>query len=442
MKHNVFYLKPFLLYTHSFSSPCGHGPGSVLASGGMKTRPSPQGIYSLNSPTVSKSHSDSTLLLLWQYVVTRSTGVALVLFLPPTLRLSLLVMSQEIKIRNRFFKKLGHLKKKKTGMGSTNTFENLFWHQFSSLITGSVVIRVKESFVLRSPLSWPEQTPMVAQKPKHEARTTSSHLSQKGDAAGRTVTCFPSSRKAQLFPLSRGLPQCMKATSCRFWRLFKALSETQTHLWYGFQVINVNDSQVCCVGNSSNNRLTIAQFDDSGGGWQTAALSVVIPKGAKSPLQRQLDTACSRGKVTTYLVADRHSPGVPHDANTSACSVKAVNPTQCRAESRRWGQIRTLKKSQHKERQKERYSSFPQHKPWQLGIRDRRPSSRSPRCQPATPHCRAWQISAGSAWTCPYLSTVSWLPKHSWRHTVRLCSPWNEVPFQLSDAYTCCGGVD
>lgn len=35
----------------------------------------------------------------------------------------------------------------------------------------------------------------------------------------------------------------------------------QTHLWYGFQVINVNDSQVCCVGNSSNNRLTIAQFE-------------------------------------------------------------------------------------------------------------------------------------------------------------------------------------
>lgn len=108
MKHNVFYLKPFFLYTHSFSSPCGHGPGSVLASGGMKARPSPQGICSLNSPTVSKSHSDSTLLLLWQYVVTRSTGVALVLFLPPTLHLSLLVMSQEIKVRNRFFEKLGH----------------------------------------------------------------------------------------------------------------------------------------------------------------------------------------------------------------------------------------------------------------------------------------------------------------------------------------------
>lgn len=145
------------------------------------------------------------------------------------------------------------------------------------------------------------------------------------------------SRKTQLFPHSWGLPQCMQATCCRLWRLFKGLSETQTHLWYGFQVINVNDSQVCCVGNSSNNRLTIAQFDGSGGGWQTAALSVLIPKGAKRPLQRQLDMACSRGKVTTYLVADRHSPGVPHDANASACSVKAVNPTQCRAERRGGG---------------------------------------------------------------------------------------------------------
>lgn len=99
----------------------------------------------------------------------------------------------------------------------------------------------------------------------------------------------------------------------------------------------------------------------SGGGWQTAALSIVIPNGAKRPLQRQLDMACSRGKVTTYLVADRHSPGVPHGANTSARSMKAVNPTQCRAESRRWGQTWILKRKKKKisaqERQKDTHPS-------------------------------------------------------------------------------------
>jgi len=74
----------------------------------MKTKkasPNPQGIYTLNRPTRSKSHPDSTLGFLWQYVFTRFTGVALVLFLPPTLHLSLLVMSQEIKVRNWFFEK-------------------------------------------------------------------------------------------------------------------------------------------------------------------------------------------------------------------------------------------------------------------------------------------------------------------------------------------------
>lgn len=74
----------------------------------------------------------------------------------------------------------------------------------------------------------------------------------------------------------------------------------QTHLWYGFQVINVNDSQVYCVGNFSNNRLTTVQIDSSRGSWQTAALSVGILKGAKRPLQRQLGRTYWRRNLTTY----------------------------------------------------------------------------------------------------------------------------------------------
>ena len=82
---------------------------------------------------------------------------------------------------------------------------------------------------------------------------------------------------------------------------------------------------VCCIGNSSN-RLTTAQFHGSGGR-QTAALSAVILKGAKRPFQRQLGVGALTGEVTPFLVADRHSPGVPRDANVSACSMEAVNPT-------------------------------------------------------------------------------------------------------------------
>lgn len=85
-----------------------------------------------------------------------------------------------------------------------------------------------------------------------------------------------------------------------FRKLFKGGWEMQTHLWYGFQVINVNDSQVYCVGNFSNNRLTTAQIDSSRGSWQTAALSVGILKEAKRPLQRQLGKTYWRRNLTTY----------------------------------------------------------------------------------------------------------------------------------------------
>lgn len=33
-----------------------------------------------------------------------------------------------------------------------------------------------------------------------------------------------------------------------------------------------------------------------------------------------------------FLVADRHSPGVPRDADMSACSMETVNPTEYRAQ--------------------------------------------------------------------------------------------------------------
>lgn len=176
----------------------------------------------------------------------------------------------------------------------------------------------------------------------HKARTASSYLNQKEVILqyGRMERGLSTFWKTQVSPISRELPKCVEAMCFIFWRLFKELEETHNHLWYGFQVINVNDSQVCCVGSSSNNRLTTTQFDPSGGGWQTAALSVVIPKGAKRPFQRQLGMACWGGKVTPYLVAGRQSPGVPHDANTSACSVRAVSHTQCRAESGR--EVQTL----------------------------------------------------------------------------------------------------
>lgn len=159
---------------------------------------------------------------------------------------------------------------------------------------------------------------------------------------------------------------------------------------------------VCCIGNSSN-RLTPAQLQGSGGGWQTAALSVVISKGAKMPFQRQLGMAHWRGKVTS-LAKVRHSPGVPHDASTSACSTKTINPTQCKE-----------KKKKYSIGEAERHSSFPEHKTSHLSTRRCRPCSESPGHQLAT----ATAAMPGNSWRAvnglSHLSTVHELHKRTLR---------------------------
>ena len=88
---------------------------------------------------------------------------------------------------------------------------------------------------------------------------------------------------------------------------------------------------VCCVGNSSN-RLTTAQFHGSGGGRQTAALSAVISKGAKRPFQRQLGVGVLKGEGDAIPGGRQAHPGVPRDANMSACSMETVNPTEYRGQ--------------------------------------------------------------------------------------------------------------
>lgn len=106
-----------------------------------------------------------------------------------------------------------------------------------------------------------------------------------------------------------------------------------------------------------------------------------LPKAARYSLLQ--------GKVTAHLVADGHSSGVPHDVNMSICS--APHSTG--------GKNHSTKKA-------ERCSSFAEHKPQYLGIRDHRLSSEPPWCQPATPPA----AMPGSSWRAvnrlPYLSPL------------------------------------
>lgn len=172
---------------------------------------------------------------------------------------------------------------------------------------------------------------------------------------------------------------------------------------------------VCCIGNSSN-RLTPAQLQGSGGGWQTAALSVVISKGAKMPFQRQLGMAHWRGKVTS-LAKVRHSPGVPHDASMSACSTKTINPTQCKEK----------KKKKYSIGEAERHSSFPEHKTSHLSTRRCRPCSESPGHQLPQPQLLCLATLGGQWMDFPICQQYTSFTKEPWGRIIQLSGPWNEA---------------
>lgn len=139
--------------------------------------------------------------------------------------------------------------------------------------------------------------------------------------------------------------------------------------------------------------------------------------------QRQLGMAGSKGNVTTYLVADRHSPGVPHDANTSACSTKAVNPTRCTAESRREGHTWTWPgvwggDSQPRKGRKDLHPFHSiSHSNWESGTGDPVPGLRM---LPAASSCPACRVLEGSKPNARSVSSTL-LSKHTPEDTLFRC---------------------
>lgn len=123
------------------------------------------------------------------------------------------------------------------------------------------------------------------------------------------------------------------------------------------------------VDNSPSRRLWRRLTDSCSFGSYSSKSQEASPKAARY-------MTCWRGKATTYLVAERHSPGVPYDASTSACHMKAVKPTWCRAENK-GAQILPWE-SQHSKCR--RRSSFPEQKPqhWVAGLTDPAPASPVP----------------------------------------------------------------